>query len=449
VAAPDQPLISRRRLLGGMAGLAGLGISSGVLAACRSNGTSARGSVPSASAPVTGSTPASAAGSTTLGSFYSDPLPRMALEEIVLAFTAKTGIAVDLNTQATADFQNQISAYLQGTPDDAFTWFAGNRMRFFAAQGLATAITDIWPTVQANISEGVRVASTGTDGKPYLVPFHTYPWVIIHRRSVWEQRGYEQPASLGELLDLARRMRRDGLVPFAFGDKDGWPAMGTFDILDLRLNGYDFHLGLAEGREQWTDRRVRDVFETWRQLLPFHQRGGLGRTWQEAAQTMLKGGAGMYFSGTFAGEQTDAAGRADLELIPFPTLGTAFDAERAIDAPVNGFMLSRAPKAPDAANAFLAYVASGDAQVAYVTQNPNRIAVALDADTSGYTPFQQQMAAALTGAGRLAQFLDRDSRPDFTGPTGMQRFLQDFLTDPAQDLDAFLGRIQAFWDTLA
>jgi hypothetical protein len=30
----------------------------------------------------------------------------------------------------------------------------------------------------------------------------------------------------------------------------------------------------------------------------------------------------------------------------------------------------------------------------------------------------------------------------------MQRFLQDFLADPGQDLDAYLGRIQAFWDSL-
>ena len=35
-------------------------------------------------------------------------------------------------------------------------------------------------------------------------------------------------------------MKTDGLVPLAFGDKDGWPAMGTFDILNMRLNGYEF-----------------------------------------------------------------------------------------------------------------------------------------------------------------------------------------------------------------
>jgi hypothetical protein len=30
----------------------------------------------------------------------------------------------------------------------------------------------------------------------------------------------------------------------------------------------------------------------------------------------------------------------------------------------------------------------------------------------------------------------------------MQGFLQTFLNDPDQDLDAYLGTIQSFWDSL-
>ena len=58
------------------------------------------------------------------------------------------------------------------------------------------------------------------------------------------------------------------------------------------------------------------------------------------------------------------------------------------------------------------------------------------------------MAEIIGGAGAIAQFLDRDTRPDFAGPQGMQGFLQDFLDDPEQDLDGYLQGIQDFWDTL-
>ena len=43
-------------------------------------------------------------------------------------------------------------------------------------------------------------------------------------------------------------MQKDGLIPFAFADKDLWPALGTFDILNLRVNGYDYHISLMHNQ---------------------------------------------------------------------------------------------------------------------------------------------------------------------------------------------------------
>jgi multiple sugar transport system substrate-binding protein len=426
---PARGGLSRRRFVRGTAGLAALTMLGGLLKACAS-----------AASP-------SATGRLTLGSNYADETPRRALAEVVDDFTAKSGIEVVINTVAPGPFQDRIGAYLQGTPDDVFSWFGGNRMRFFAERGLASDISDVWADLP-NQTDGARRAATGNDGRQYLVPFITYPWVIVYRASAWQWAGYEQPDTLAELLDLCARMQSEGLVPFAFGNREGWPAMGTFDILDLRLNGYDFHIGLLEGREQWTDARVRAVFEQWRALLAYHQAGAAGRTWQEAARSMLNGEAGMIFMGTFAAEQATADERDDLAIIPFPRLETDFDGEMAVDAPINGFMLSRAPTNPAAARDFLRHVATPEAQTAYVTANPSRIPTAAGADASAYTSLQRQVAGVVGGASRLAQFFDRDTRPDFAGPDGMQSLLQDFLQDPEQDLDAFLARVQQLWDSL-
>ena len=55
-------------------------------------------------------------------------------------------------------------------------------------------------------------------------------------------------------------MKRDGITALALGDQEGWAGLGLFDILNLRQNGYQFHLDLIAGRVPWTDQRVRDVF---------------------------------------------------------------------------------------------------------------------------------------------------------------------------------------------
>jgi multiple sugar transport system substrate-binding protein len=453
--------VSRRTVLKGIAGTAGLVSVPAIIAACSTPAASsapAESAAASAAASEAASAAASAAsGSVTFGSNYDNvDTDKKAMQAVVDAFTAKTGIPVTVNTVAHGPFQDQISSYLQGTPDDVFTWFAGYRMRFFAAQGLATDISDVWGSIGSNFSDAFKQASTGDDGKQYFVPFYNYPWVVIYRKSVFEEKGYTVPTTITEFKALGDKMKADGLVPLSFADKDGWPAMGTFDIINMRVNGYKYHVGLMAGTEKWTDPKTAAVFAAWKDILPYHAdiTGALGRTWQDGANVLVNKEAGMYFLGTFAGQQaTDPADHDDLDFFPFPTFGTEFDSELGIDAPIDGFMLTA--KSPtlaadlDASKAFLEYLASGEAQVTFLVANPNSVAAGNDADTSGYSPFQKKSAEIIAGSGAIAQFLDRDTRPDFAGPNGMQGFLQNWLSDPEQDTDAFLKGIQDFWDSLA
>ncbi len=79
------------------------------------------------------------AGAVTVGSNYSDAVPKAAMQAVFDAFTKKTGIPVTVNTVEHNAYQEQINNYLQGKPDDVFAWFAGYRMQFFAAQRLVDA----------------------------------------------------------------------------------------------------------------------------------------------------------------------------------------------------------------------------------------------------------------------------------------------------------------------
>ena len=453
--------VSRRTVLKGMAGAAGLVSIPAIIAACGSSAatTAPSEAAPSAAAPSAAApseaAPSVAAGSITLGSNYSDPVPKGVLAGIVDTFTQQTGITVKINTVDHGTFQDQISSYLQGTPDDVFTWFSGFRMRFFAAQGLATDISDVWSKAGSNYSDAFKVGSTGDDGKQYFIPIYNYPWAVFYRKSVFADKGYTPPTTLDEFKTLAAKMKSDGLIPMAFADKDGWPAMGTFDIINLRQNGYDFHVGLMAGSEKWSDPKTKKVFEIWKDLLPFYQEGAAGRTWQDGAQALVKKQAGMYLLGMFVSQQFQEAGDADLadlDFFPYPNFGTAYDAEKALDAPIDGFMISaNSPSLQadlDAAKAFMEYLAQPATQVAWVSQDKGNVAAAKDADTSGYTPLQKKAAELIGGAQRITQFLDRDTNPNFAGANGMQAFLLDFLKTPDQDLDAFLKKIQDFWDTL-
>jgi multiple sugar transport system substrate-binding protein len=454
-SAASRP-ITRRQVLGGIAGVAGLATVPSLIAACTPGASSSpsassggAASAPASSGAAASSSAAAAGGSLTFGSNYSNvDTDTKAMQAVVDAFTKKTNIQVKVNTVNHNDFQTQISSYLQGTPDDVFTWFAGYRMRTYANQGLAGDLSDIWSKIGSNYSDAFKNASTGDDGKQYFVPFYNYPWVVVYRKSVFADKSYDVPKTWADFKALGDKAKKDGLVPLAFADKDGWPAMGTFDILNMRLNGYKFHVDLMAGKEKWADAKVKQVFEAWKELIPYQQEGALGRTWQQAADGVVKKTSAMYFLGTFAGQQaTKKEDHDDLDFFPFPTLGTQYDTELGIDAPIDGFMLSAKAKNVDTGKAFLEYLATGEAQIIFQNVNPNGVAAAKDADTSGYDAFQKKSQEIIAASGAIAQFLDRDTKPEFADE--MIKKLQTFLTDPNQDLGKFTDSIQKFWDSLS
>src|SRR4051794_23097040 len=148
-------------------------------------------------------------GTVTFGSNASDPVPKAAYEKVFAGFKTATGGDVKVNTVDHNTFQEQINSYLQGKPDDVFTWFAGYRMQFFAQKGLASDISDVWGEVGSNYSDALKGASTGSDGaKQFFIPFYYYPWAIFYRKSVFEKNGYEIPKTLDELKSLGAQMKK-------------------------------------------------------------------------------------------------------------------------------------------------------------------------------------------------------------------------------------------------
>jgi multiple sugar transport system substrate-binding protein len=357
----------------------------------------------------------------------------------VADFQAKNaGYTVKLNEIDHNTFQENINNYLQGNPDDVFSWFAGYRMRFFARRGLIGDISDLWPI--DGVADSFKTASTGDDGKQYFVPQSYYPWAVFYRKSVWSERGYQPPATLDDMVTLAGRMKADGLIPISFADKDGWPAMGTFDILNMRINGYQFHIDLMAGKGSWESAKVRKVFDTWAQILPLHAPDSLGRTWQEAAQALQQKKAGMYLLGTFLIDQFPQNEREDVDLFTFPTVDPAIGSD-AIDAPIDGFCMSAEPKNESGAKKLLAYLAGPDAAAEASKLGEPFISSNSKADTSAYSTLQKKSAELVGAAKNIAQFLDRDTRPDFASTVIIPAF-QEFIRKPG-DAASILKSIES------
>jgi multiple sugar transport system substrate-binding protein len=412
--------LSRRTLLHGLAGFGALG----ALSACGSQ---------------TGPNEIS------VGSRATEDVPRKALNAVMDLYTKQSGVDVQINATDPNTWQEQINSYLQGKPDDVFQWFAGYRGRFFYENGLVGEISNVWEKVGAGFSDAFKKASTADDGKQIFLPLYYYPWAVFYRRSVFEKNGYTPPTNMEDFVALCQDMQSAGLTPIAFGASDGWPQMGTFDYLNMRMHGYQFHVDLMAGKERWDGEQVRAVFDLWADLLPYHQESALGRTWQTAAQSLLRRESGMMLMGLFVNQQFSKPEDAeDLDFFNFPEIDSQIGAT-AVEAPIDGFMMRSDPANQANATELLTFLGSAKAATTYVEIDA-QIGANSDTDTSSYDKLQRKSADLVTNAENISQFMDRDTRPDFAA-TVMIPELKRFLANPG-NIRGVTSSIQAQADSI-
>ena len=290
--------------------------------------------------------------------------------------------------------------------------------------------------IGGNYSDALKQASTGTDGKQYFMPFTQYPWGLFYRKSVWQERGYAVPKTLDELVALSTKMKADGLVPIAFAQKQGWPGMGTFDQLNFRTNGYQFHVDLLAGKEDWQDKRVKDVFDTWKRLLPFHQENALGREWQEAAQIVAAEEVRHVPARLVRGSAVPGRGEGRPRLLPVPgdqpraRHRHGRGADRRLHAGEEAVQPGRCAEAcwstcPRPSRS------SRTSRRTRPRSRPTRRRT-----PSGYRRLQKKAAEVIKNAKHITQFLDRDTDPGFASEAATNGLIA-FIKNP-DDIDSVL-----------
>ena len=425
----EQNGVSRRTLIKGAA-LGGIGIAGGatVLSSCGSK----------------------ASGPMSFGARTVDESPTKQLKGLVAAYEKKSGNKVTYNATESNAFQNNLSQYLQGTPDDAFQWMAGFRMQFFAEQGLLEDVSDVWKDLDSQYDNSYKIASTGLDGKQYFVPQSWYPWGLHYRKSMVKDLGLdpENIATFDDMLKMFDAMKKKGLVGFAAGDKGGWEAMGTFDIINARVNGYQFHVDLLAGREKWTDARVIDVFKHWEMLLPYTNKNVLDLEWDGAMQLLLQKKAGTTLMGSWFGgnfKEKSQEDYDDLWIVPFPEINPEHGVD-TIDAPIDGFCVAANGANTAVGKDFIKFAGDKEGMQAMLDTGIPMTSANKNQDTSTYDAFQKQQLNVMSQAKYITQFLDRDTRPDFAGPV-VGPAIQSWLKNP-KDVNKITDSLQQQWEAL-
>ncbi|NRB35305.1 MAG: carbohydrate ABC transporter substrate-binding protein [Rhodobacteraceae bacterium] len=395
-------------------------------------------------AGMAGSAHADLTGDLVIFSDMSNPAPRAVMEGMVERFGE---MHPDLNIELTIidreAYKTQIRNFLTANAPDVATWYAANRMTPYVEAGLFEDVSDLW--AEPAIAEGLASTKGAMtiDDKQWGVPYTYYQWGVYYRKDIFEELGLQEPTTWAEEMANCEKIVASGRACYTIGSKFLWTAGGWFDYLNMRTNGFDFHMDLLTGKASWESDEVRETFANWRQLIDMgafidnHQ----SYSWQEALPFMVQGDAAAYLMGNFAVAPLREAGLTDdqLDFYQFPAIteGVAL----AEDAPTDTFHIPANAANKEAAREFLRFVVSADNQTVInagdaLGQLPVNSNSSVDDDK-----FLNEGFAMLSSnsPGGVAQFFDRDA-PAEMASVAMEGF-QEFMVKP-DELDRILARLE-------
>ncbi len=360
---------------------------------------------------------------------FSDQAPKDTLAAAAAEFMKlNPGIKITINTMAHEQYKTQLVSFLTSkTPPDVLTWFAGYRMQQHAAKNLLEPIDEIFPggAMEKEFPSAFKGACS-YKGKVYMMPHSWYWWAVYYNKDVFAKLNIKVPTTWDEFLKACETMKKAGIAPIAIGAKDTWTAGGWFDYMDVAVNGGDFHQQLLAGTVSYTDPKVLKTFGYIADLSKngYIMPNASSYSWQEAANVMFDGKAGMYLMGQFIKDVAPADKKDRIDFFKFPIVGA--NTKYGVDTPLDGFMIPKNAKNKVAAKKFLSFLASKQGQE-LMTKPLGRLAA--NGTVAVPNADAQRGLDMVKGATWATLFYDRDA-PEEMAAKGMNAIV-DIIQTPA------------------
>lgn len=326
-------------------------------------------------------------------------------------------------------------------PPDVISSFVKGVLREYVQTGQIADLSAMWRSEgwdQAFPNALKRAVSF--DGKPYFVP-QAIQWnPIFYQKSIFNQVGLDVPTTWEEVLSACEALSEAGFVPFVIS-ANGWhpPVARWFSILNLRLNGPQFHEQVMRGEVSFTDARIREVFEYWSEMFAHNcfAEDSAETTYYGAIEQLIKGQGAMYNLGEWIFEMIPVFFQPNYDFFAFPEINP--DVERAEIAHIYGaFVLSDSVDKP-AARELFSYLGSEESQRMNAI-GVNRLMGDRRVDERIYWDLHRKGLAFISDIPHLVPLFEFNTDPAFAAPA-LDIFVE-FWKNPAE-IDGALNTLES------
>lgn len=345
------------------------------------------------------------------------------------------------------------TAMAAGNPPDVFYTLPGGFLGAFVAGGQVAPLDaylakDNWG---ASFLPSA-LAQTSENGHTYAVPIDIDSTVFWYDKALFASKGWTVPKTWDELVALCAKIKADGEIPLALGNKDSWPATFWFQYLEMRLKGSGVISAFLANKPGAT--LGPEGTEAFQRIAELSSKGYFpigfnGMTDQEANILFLNGRAAMLLNGTWEiGAAADAPSTFKLGFFPFPSVqGGKGDQSDVLAGVAAGFGISSKTKDEADAVTLLRFLTSPAVMTKYVELRKTMVTVKGATTEAAAGPVLYGISHdLLSKAGHLDPFYDTAMHPKATATyyTELQGVLAGSVkpADAAKRLEAALKSAQ-------
>ena len=203
-------------------------------------------------------------------------------------------------------------------------------------------------------------------GKTYALPITQTVAVVYYHKEIFRKHGLAAPATYADLKKAVQVLRRNGITPIAFGNREGWEGALLSQLIETRLGGGRLFEQTQRGTGDWKDPSLVPAGRVLAELVRL-------RAFPEGFDEMSNDQAINYFKQGKAGmlvsrdrlfvslNFSSSAVKDKVDLAPFPTFENG-DTGEWVGSPDFNLVVSEQSKAKEAAVAFLKTYSTAELQ---------------------------------------------------------------------------------------
>jgi len=282
-----------------------------------------------------------------------------------------------------------------------------------------------------DIAESLELVPT--DGT-YIIPYVANAAGVLYNRDMFEEHGWQIPATWEELLALCDEIKAEGILPFYFGFKDTWTCLAPWNAMAVELSPSDTTKQVNKGQTTFTN-EYRELSEKYLQLLPYGPEGPFAYSYNDACTAFARGESAMYTIGSYATPQILSV-NPDMNIDSFVMPAGDTVEDRTLNSGIDlGFCVMADCRNKEAAYEVLDFLYADENLQKYI-------------DDQNAVPCKKgdfQLSPMLDG---MLEFIESGNMTDYQDhyyPSEMSvdALLQTFLIE--QDVDDFLTDFDANW----